>query len=606
MTRVQASGRNTRQQPNREVIAMATGKSSEPIHKVVMEKDVAMRTRDGVTLRADVYRPDASGKFPVLVVRTPYDKSAGMAATEKDYFPPRGYVVVLQDTRGRHASEGEFTPFVNEGRDGYDAIEWAAGLPWSNGEVGTVGQSYMGLVQYFAAPERPPHLKAMSPVSGPVTYFENFTYRRGAFEIGWVLAYFAFMARDTLMRKGLYESERAKLDSFDSYPDIPMAPLKRDAYKHLPLADWGDRLKNGAPYLADYIRNSSYGPYWTETDLRTRFNQIDVPMLHVGSWYDVFQYDTLTMFNGMREHAMSERARRGQRLLMGPWAHLLPYAVPTSKGTGDVDFGPEAAIELHAAHLRWFDHFLKGADNGVLDEAPIRLFVMGENRWRDENEWPLARTRYTEMFLHSGGHANSLEGDGRLGPARPGDEPADRYVYDPDDPVPTRGGTALGLKAGVFDQREIEQRQDVLVYTGETLASDLEVTGPVTMILYAASSAPDTDFTAKLCDVRPDGYAQNIVEGVVRARFRDSLAAPSPIVPERVYEYRLDLWATSHLFKAGHRLRLEVSSSNFPRYDRNPNTGHDLFADAELARAHQSVFHDSRYGSRVVLPVIPR
>ena len=242
----------------------------------------------------------------------------------------------------------------------------------------------------------------------------------------------------------------------------------------------------------------------------------------------------------------------------------------------------------------------------MLEEPPVRLFVTGENRWRDENEWPLARTRYSEMFLHSGGHANSLEGDGRLGHARPGDEPADRYVYDPDDPVPTRGGTTLGLKAGVFNQREIEQRQDVLVYTGETLASDLEVTGPVTMILYAASSAPDTDFTAKLCDVRPDGYAQNIVEGVVRARFRDSLAAPSPIVPERVYEYRLDLWATSHLFKAGHRLRLEVSSSNFPRYDRNPNTGHDLFADAELTRAHQSVFHDSRYGSRVVLPVIPR
>ncbi|MGB6563540.1 MAG: CocE/NonD family hydrolase [Candidatus Binataceae bacterium] len=320
----------------------------------------------------------------------------------------------------------------------------------------------------------------------------------------------------------------------------------------------------------------------------------------------MFQYDTLAMYLGMRDGARSEQARRQQKLLMGPWAHLLPYSIPTSRGIGDIDFGPEAIIELHALQLRWFDHFFKGIGNGVLEEPPVRLFVTGENRWRDENEWPLARTRYSEMFLHSGGHANSLEGDGRLGHARPGDEPADRYVYDPDDPVPTRGGTTLGLKAGVFDQREIEQRQDVLVYTGETLASDLEVTGPVTMILYAASSAPDTDFTAKLCDVRPDGYAQNIVEGVVRARFRDSLAAPSPIVPERVYEYRLDLWATSHLFKAGHRLRLEVSSSNFPRYDRNPNTGHDLFADAELTRAHQSVFHDSRYGSRVVLPIIPR
>ena len=585
---------------------MAASKTSEPIHRVVMEKDVAMRTRDGVTLRADVYRPDASGKFPVLVVRTQYDKSAGMAATEKDYFPPRGYVVVMQDTRGRHASDGEFTPFVNEGRDGYDAIEWAAGLPWSNGEVGTVGQSYMGLVQYFAAPERPPHLRAMSPVSGPVTYFENFTYRRGAFELGWVLAYFTFMARDTLMRKGLYEQERAKLDSFVSYPDIPMAPLKRDAYKHLPLADWGERLKNGAPYLAGYIRNSSYGPFWAGTDLRTRFNQIDVPMLHVGSWYDVFQYDTLTMFNGMREHAMTQRARRGQRLLMGPWAHLLPYAVPTSKGTGEIDFGPEAAIELHAAHLRWFDHFLKNADNGVLDEAPIRLFVMGENRWRDENEWPLARTRYTNVFLRSGGHANSLSGDGALSFAQPGDEQPDRYVYDPNDPVPTRGGNTLGIRSGVYDQTEVEKRDDVLVYTGDVLTNDLEVTGPITLKLHAASSARDTDFTAKLVDVRPDNYPQNLAGGIVRARFRESLSAPSLISPDKVYEYTVDLWSTSHVFKAGHRIRLEVSSSNFPNFDRNPNTGHDFGADAEVVAARQTVFHDGRYPSHLILPVIPR
>jgi putative CocE/NonD family hydrolase len=585
---------------------MATSKTSEPIHKVVTEKDVAMRTRDGVTLRADVYRPDASGKFPVLVVRTPYDKSAGMAATEKDYFPPRGYVVVVQDTRGRHASEGEFMPFVNEGRDGYDAIEWAAGLPWSNGGVGTVGQSYMGLVQYFAAPERPPHLRAMSPVSGPVSYFENFTYRRGAFEIGWVLAYFTFMARDTLMRKGLYEQERAKLDSFVSYPDIPMAPIKRDAYKHLPLADWGERLKNGAPYLARYIGNSKYGPFWAETDLRTRFNQIDVPMLHVGSWYDVFQYDTLTMFNGMREHAMSERARLGQRLLMGPWAHLLPYAVPTSKGTGEIDFGPEAVIELHAAHLRWFDHFLKGADNGVLDEAPIRLFVMGENRWRGENEWPLARTRYTDVFLRSGGRANSLSGDGALSFAQPGDEQPDRYVYDPNDPVPTRGGNTLGIRSGVYDQTEVEKRDDVLVYTGDVLTKDLEVTGPITLKLHAASSARDTDFTAKLVDVRPDNYAQNIAGGIMRTRFRESLSAPSLISPDKVYEYTVDLWSTSHVFKAGHRIRLEVSSSNFPNFDRNPNTGHDFGVDAEVVAARQTVFHDGRYPSHLILPVIPR
>jgi len=291
---------------------------------------------------------------------------------------------------------------------------------------------------------------------------------------------------------------------------------------------------------------------------------------------------------------------------MGPWGHLLPYAVPTSRGTGDIDFGPEALIELHAIQLRWFDHFLKGVNNGVLDEAPIRLFVMGDNRWRDEYEWPPARTQYTKVYLRSAGKANSLWGNGQLSFAVPGEEQPDRYTYDPQDPVPTRGGTTLGLATGVFDQTKVEEREDVLVYTGDVLAADMEVTGPISFKLFAASSAPDTDFTVKLVDVRPDGYAQNIAEGVIRARFRESLSSPTLITPEKVYGYTVDLWATSHMFKAGHRLRLEVSSSNFPRYDRNPNTGHDFGVDAELRTARQTIFHDNRYPSHIVLPVIPR
>jgi putative CocE/NonD family hydrolase len=557
-------------------------------------------------LYADVYRPDAEGRFPVLVVRTPYDKSQDMALTEKDYFPSRGYVVVVQDTRGRFRSEGEFYPFIDEAHDGYDAIEWAASLPWSDGGVGTVGQSYLGLVQYFAAPQRPPHLKAMSPVSGPVTYFEDCVYRRGVFELGWMLAYFTSMARNTLERKGLYEQQRATLDSYLFRPDVPMSPLKRELYRHLPLRDWGERLQDGAPYFADFLKHWTDGPYWSATDLRQQFYNVNTPMLHVGSWYDVFQYDTLTMFTGLRKHAMTEEARRCQRLIMGPWGHLLPYAVPTSKGTGEIDFGPEALIELHAVQLRWFDHFLKGSSTGILDEAPIRLFVMGDNRWRDENEWPLARTQYTKVYLHSDGRANSLRGDGKLSFVTPREEQPDRYVYDPDDPVPTRGGTTLGIALGVFDQAKIEEREDVLVYTGEILTKDMEVTGPVSLTLFAASSAPDTDFTAKLVDVRPDGYAQNIAEGVIRARFRESLSSPTLITPDKVYEYTIDLWATSYVFKAGHCVRLEVSSSNFPRYDRNPNTGHDFGVDADLRTAQQTIFHDNRYPSHLVLPVIPR
>ena len=464
----------------------------------------------------------------------------------------------------------------------------------------------MALVQYFAAPTRPPHLKVMSPVSGPVTYFEDCVYRRGVFELAWMLAYFTSLARNTLERKEIYEQHRARLDSYVSHPHIPMSPLKKEEYRHLPLCDWGERLKDGAPYFAHLLQHSTDGPYWHAMDVRRQVRNINVPMFHVGSWYDVFQYDTLTMFNGLRSQAMTAEARQSQKLLMGPWGHLLPYAVPTSKGTGEIDFGPESVIELHEHQLRWFDHFLKGVNNGILDEPPIRLFVMGANRWRDESEWPLARTKYTKVYLHSNGKANSLRGNGQLSLVAPKDEQPDRYVYDPNDPVPTRGGTTLGIALGVFDQNKIEEREDVLIYTGEMLTEDLEVTGPVVLKLFAASSAPDTDFTAKLIDVRPDGYAQNIVEGVVRARFRESLTAPTLITPDKVYEYTLDLWATSHVFKAGHRLRLEVSSSNFPRYDRNPNTGHEFGVDAEIQTARQTIFHDQRYPSHVVLPVIPK
>ena len=414
------------------------------------------------------------------------------------------------------------------------------------------------------------------------------------------------MQRNTLERKGLYEQYKPILDASVSYPDMPMSPLKKEEYRHLPLKDWAERFKDGAPYFADFLNHPKDGPYWQALDLRRQLYNINVPMLHVGSWYDVFQYDTLSMYSGLRERALTQEARQNQRLLMGPWAHLLPYAQPTSRGTGDIDFGPEALIELHDVQLRWFDYFLKGVENSVADEAPIRLFVMGDNRWRDENEWPLARTRYTDLYLHSGGKANSLNGDGGLSVSAPNEEPQDRYVYDPHDPVPTRGGTTLGMAMGVLDQTKIEQREDVLVYTGQVLSEDVEVTGPVSLSLYAASSAPDTDFTAKLIDLRPDGYAQNIAEGVIRARFRESQISPSLITPGEVYEYSIDLWATSHVFKAGHRFRLEVSSSNFPHYDRNPNTGHDFGVDSELQTAQQTIFHDSRYPSHLVLPVIPR
>ena len=482
---------------------MESNAPSQPSFKVITEQHLAMRTRDGVTLYADVYRPDAPGKFPVLVMRTPYDKSQQLAMVERDFFPPRGYVLVVQDTRGRFSSEGEFYPFIHEAVDGYDTIEWAAALPWSNGKVAMVGQSYLGLVQYYAAVEAPPHLCAMVPVSGPVTYFENCVWRQGVFELGWMLAYFNFMARDTLNRKGILAEHKAALDADLHNPDVPLSWLKHDAYSRLPIAEWGERLRAGAPYFADFLAHAKDDSFWAETDLRPRCRNVTVPAMHIGSWYDAFQYDTLTMYSLMRRDAATERARRGQRLIMGPWAHLLPYSVPTSRGTGDIDFGPDAKVELLAIQESWLRAILEGRDADAFAGPPVQLFVMGENRWRDENDWPLARTRYTEVWLHSNGGANTLDGNGKLSFEAPGNEPPDRFVYDPHDPVPTRGGTTLGLPPGVYDQRDIERRDDVLVYTSDTLTTDLEVTGPVKLKLHAASSATDTDFVGKLVTYGP-------------------------------------------------------------------------------------------------------
>ena len=580
--------------------------SSEAKYSIVVEKNAAMRARDGVTLFADVYRPAAPGRFPVLVIRTPYDKNADNALTEKAYFPPRGYVVVVQDTRGRFASEGEFYPFVREAADGYDTIEWAAQLPWSDGRVGMVGQSYMAVVQYGMAATRPPHLMALCPVSGSTSYFENSIWRRGVFELAYRLKYFIMMARETLMRQGRFDERWPAIAQYLTDPSDIRSPLTPEAITHLPLSDWGERLGESAPYCADMMANSRYGPYWQAADLGRHCHGVAVPVLHVGSWYDMFAYDTVKMFTVLRQGAMNQAARTGQRLLMGPWSHLVPYSAPTSRGTGQIDFGAAALIDLHAIQLRWFDYHLKGIRNGVDEEPPVRIFVMGDNVWRDEHEWPPARARVTPVYLSSGGNANSLRGDGRLSMTSAETQLADKYVYDPLHPVPTCGGTYIGPGCGVRDQVAVEQRDDVLVYTGDVLEQDLEVTGPVVLKLFAASSAPDTDFTAKLVDVRPDGYAQNIVEGVVRARFRDSLEFPTLIRPGEIYEYTIDMWSTSHVFKAGHRLRLEVSSSNFPRYDRNQNTGHEIGADSETCPAIQTVLHDSRHPSRLILPVIPR
>lgn len=571
--------------------------------EVVREDDLAMTTRDGVVLRADVYRPTAPGPYPVLVRRTPYGKRLNDLAadfSEAHYFASHGYVVVVQDTRGRFTSEGAWYPFIYEARDGYDTVEWAASLPGTTGMVGTFGQSYGAISQYLAATQRPPHLRTSIPVSAYQLSFENFWFNGGALELGWMLSYFVNMAEAVLTAEGddaaIKELAELKVD-----PAVRFSALTDDALRHLPLLDWTDRLGRGADFLGDILAHPTDGPYWWATDLSRQLFNINVPMLHVGSWYDIANRDTPSFFTGLRETALD--ARDGHALIMGPWAHQLPFNQPTSGGTGDIDFGPEAAISLVDIERRWFDHHLKN-DGAELPRPPVRIFVMGEDRWRDEQEWPLARTDYTSYYLRSGGSANTLDGDGFLSIDPPADEPADRYTYDPDDPVPTAGGRFVG--GGVADQRKKQSRADVLVYTGPELAENLEITGPITVDLHAMTTAEDADFIAVLSDVRPDGYAQNLAEGILRGRFRDSFVQPLPMEPGIPYEFTIKLWNLSHVFRAGHRIRIHITSSDFPRWDRNAGTGAPTGTDSTLRVAEQSVLHDVAHPSRVVLPVIPR
>ena len=570
-----------------------------------IDKDVPMTARDGVVLRADVYRPDGPGRHPVLLSRLPYDKSLRRRPGDIDVFVEHGYVVIFQDTRGRFASDGdEFYPLVHEAQDGHDAVEWAAALPYSDGNVGTMGQSYLGATQYLLAPTQPPHLKASFPASASSDFHQSWVYHTGgAFELGWQIPYAILMARDTIARRKLTETLLPELERTLAPAQTPWAPpLSAEAYRRLPLMAWADLLAPVARYVGDYVRQQADGPAWWDINVERQHDRITVPMYHVTSWYDIFLQGGLANFSGLRRGG----AGPAQKLLVGPWAHLFPYTNPTSTGTGDIDFGTDALISLHDIQLRWFDHWLKGVDTGLLAEPPVKIFVMGENRWRDEREWPLARTRYTPYYLHGRGRANTAGGDGRLDRETPGEEPPDHFTYDPDDPVPTRGGNTLILAMGVQDQRPVEAREDVLVFTSAAMTEPLEVTGPVVVTLHAASSAPDTDFTAKLVDVRPDGYAQNLADGITRARYRRSQTAPALLTPGEVSRFTIDLWATSHVFLPGHRVRVEISSSNFPRFDRNLNTGEDPATGTRWQPARQTVFHDTRYPSHITLHVIPR
>ena len=559
--------------------------------------------RDGTILRADVYRPDTSEQCPVLITRSPYNKSHPDMYT---YFDPiratkNGYAVVVQDCRGSMASEGEFHPFLGDVEDGYDTVEWAAAQPWCNSKVGMYGMSYLAITQWCAAIAQPPHLVAIFPALFPSNPHEDVLYAGGAPQLRFFLNWALSMSRLELARKGLPPQEllpliRRIIHAVDTIDEqTKFLPLKQ-----LPIL----REIGLASFYFDWLEHPDNDDYWQKRNW-SQEEKIIVPAYHMAGWYDLQLVGTLSSYMRMKEKGGSELARRNQKLIIGPWLHSTNLT--NNIGQLETSLSSMASIiDFMGIQLRWFDYWLKRIDNGIMDEPPIRIFVMGDNVGRFENEWPLARTQYTNYYLHSNGNANSLKGDGTLSTEPPSDEEPDKYLYDPKNPVPTKGGNiASPAYAGAFDQKEVEERADVLVYTTQPLEKDLEVTGPITVKLYAASSATDTDFTAKLVDVWPDGRAYNIQDGIIRARYRESTKKQSLIEPGKVYEYTITLQSTSNVFKAGHRIRVDISSSNSPRYNRNPNTGRPFGEDTKLETAMQRVFHDRNRASHIVLPVIP-
>ncbi len=565
-----------------------------PSSDIRLDNRVAIPMRDGVILYADVYRPAAPGRHPVLVSRTPYSTERSPNAYDAAvFFARRGYVFVYQDVRGRHESDGRWEPFRNEIEDGYDTIEWAAAQPWSNGKVGMQGGSYLGHVQWRAAMAAPPHLVTIFPEVASTSLYHDWITLNGGWRLSFNFGWGAVRQESRIMQN----------TGPHTLVDGPDAMGYDSMLWHLPLVGMQKLAGRNARFYVDWLEHPDYDDYWKKLNAEEAFERIAIPAHTSGGWFDIFSQGTLRGYAGLSKRGKTDTARRHSRLLIGPWGH------GASQKYGDLDFGAHAMVNTRDVQLRWYDRWLKGVGNDLDAEPPVTLFVMGANFWRRENEYPLARTQYRKLYFHSGGAANSGRGDGRLSWDAPAeDSPPDRYRYDPDQPVPSLGGNnccGTPTPAGPKDQRPVESRHDVLVYTSEFLPRDLEATGPVSVALHASSDAVDTDFVAKLVDVYPDGRAINVAEGIVRARYRESLSRPQPLTPGQVYEFSIDLVGTANVFLKGHRIRVDITSSHFPQFDRNPNTGEPFGMSARVKVAQQTVHHTRARPSHILLPVIP-
>jgi putative CocE/NonD family hydrolase len=542
--------------------------------------NVRVPMRDGVQLSADLYLP-GDGPHPVLVARTPYNKNDAFACDKAKRFASQGFGFVWMDVRGRGDSDGQFSTYRGEGPDGYDAIEWIAAQPWCNGRVGSWGQSYLGCIQWLTAIAHPPHLAAMVVYVTPSDPFVE-----------------APTGVHLPMQACWHRMVDGRLTQYVQGVDW------EEIYWHLPLMTMDEQAGfHGSRWRKDLEHHPSDQEYWKPVRYQELLADVSVPALHVTGWYDDVQPGTLINFAAMT--TPDKDGGGAQRLVVGPWDHELTRR--RERQLGGIDFGPEATtFDLDGFELRWLRHYLAGEDNGAEAESRVRIFVMGANHWRAENEWPLARTVWTRYYLSSSGKANSRNGDGVLrNGAPPEDEPPDKYRYDPADPVPFLTAPTSAQIGGPDDYAAVEERGDVLVYTSPELTADVEVTGPVKLELYAASSAVDTDFMGKLIDVHPDGTCQRLCDGMVRARFRNGMGSEQLMEPGTVYRFEIDMWSTSQVFLAGHLIRLEIASSAFPKYDRNLNSGRTLATDTQPEVADNQIWHTGARPSALVLPVIP-
>lgn len=549
--------------------------------------------RDGVKLYADVYLPAGAGRFPVLVTRTPYGVQRDGTHQTAIRYAQHGYAFVMQDVRGRYESEGAWEPFRNEARDGYDTVEWAARQPWSNGKVGLQGGSYLGHVQWRAATQSPPSLLTLFPAVASTSIYRNWLTQGGAFRLSFNYGWGVVRMPNRIMLPQYWHTADYAPESLKYATILP----------HLPLGD-GDlqSADYAVRHYRDWLKHQSYDQYWREISDEDLLEKVKVPAHTSGGWFDIFLNGTINGFTGMRLRGGTEKARRESKMIIGAWGH------GPSRKFGEVDFGPEANRDLFQRQLRWYDHYLKGVDNGIDREPPLEIFYMGANKWRHAGDWPLPGTRFTPFYLSSGGSANTAKGDGRLGAGKPAGATRDQYAYDPNNPAPTVGGNnccGTPTAAGPRDQQPVEARADVLVYTSDALKEQLAVAGPVRMKLYAATDGRDTDWMIKLVDVHPNGFAMNIAEGILRARFRKGLDKMELLQSNQPYEFDIDMAGTANVFLPGHRIRVDITSSNFPQFDRNPNTGDDLGASAAVRSARQTIFHTVDKPSHIVLPVVP-